>query len=252
MVQRSCGIIPIDRAQRRDRKVYAAASSLDGLQTFGGLVVDTMGFGKTRTGLLFLSYFSLCASQNRIDFLPQNDFRPSLCLAPSGIVLGQWKDTMRMFPTLITIIAYGEKPSDPNEARNWVSATAMREAPAKTTHWPKHLRFVFDRQNPKACYVVLLSSYETFAARTLITHNKVVKNRVKKTFESKWADVFRVVLLDEGHRLRHSNTKTYASVSLLNADVHWFLTATPVINSARVCLLFGLVRRSMLIRSRMY
>lgn len=152
MIQRSCGTIPINKDRQSEEEILSTASDLESVQTYGGLVVDTMGFGKTFTGLLFVAYYSLCAAEGLIVNLEEH--RPTLCVGPSGIVLHQWREAISKFPSLIPIIAHGEKPSNPKFARNWVSATAMREAPRRLTRWPRHLRFVFDRDDSRASRVV--------------------------------------------------------------------------------------------------
>lgn len=233
MIQRSCGIIPVNRERTSVITVICAAEELESVRTFGSLVVDIMGFGKTLTELLFLAYYALCAAQ---DVIPsQTEHRPALCVAPSGIVLHQWQKAIAQFPTLISIIAHGEKSSNPKFANNWVSATAMREAPASLKHWPPHLRYIFDKTNLATSSVVTLSSYETFSTRTVSVHIRRTKSKKeKKTYESKWTNRFDVIILDEGHKLRHPGTKTYANIKALSADVHWFLIVTSIINNSLV------------------
>lgn len=41
-------------------------------------------------------------------------------------------------------------------------------------------------------------------------------------------------MCDEGHRARHTDTKTFASISQLEAPINWFLMATPVMNNLMV------------------
>jgi SNF2 family DNA or RNA helicase len=221
----------LDPERAKDSKLAGAAAKLESVQTYGGIIVDTMGFGKTYTSLLFLAVYA-----QSLSFSNTQSHRPALCIAPSGIVLHQWQEAICKFPSLVLIIAYGERATASRLSSNWVSATAMREAPHKLTNWPAHLRYVFDKSNKAASNVVILTSYDTWASRTLQTKRSITKGgRQKKTFESRWANVIGPLLLDEGHKLRHRRTKIYASVRQLNAEIIWFLTATPVINDSLVC-----------------
>lgn len=233
MMMRSWGRIPLCPDRTGNQALIAACDRLESVRTFGGFLVDTMGFGKTFTSLLFLSYQALCSAQK---LLPgQTAYKPTLCVVPSGLVLFQWIEAIERFPDLVLIVGHGERPQSSNSRRWWISATAMREAPANLKHWPKHLQYVFNQSDPRAASVVVLSSYETFASRTIVVHREQFKSgRIKKNYESKWKDIIGTVLMDEGHRLRHTYTKYHHSIRCLSANVHWFLTAMPAINLATV------------------
>jgi hypothetical protein len=230
MLQRSCGTVPITAQFIQDEAICKAASDLKSCRTWGGFVLDTMGFGKTYMALLFLNYYAMHAR-------PTNGYRPHLIVVPSGIVLDQWiKAIYDAFPDLTLILAHGERPHAAKYAQNWISATAMREAPASLTNFPSHLTYIFDKSNPTAAKTVLLTSPETLQSRTL---QKTVymdnRGKQRKKYSSRFEGIFEVVLLDEGHRFRYTWTRIYAAVKHLNADIHWFLTGTPIQNNAHVC-----------------
>lgn len=104
---------------------------------------------------------------------------------------------------------------------NRVLATAMRETPKELQHWPKHLQYVFDRSNPRSAKTVILSSYETFASRTLEIHpNPPDSKRKGKSYTSQWTSLIGTVIIDEGHRLRRSSTKLFDSIQQFQANVH--------------------------------
>lgn len=69
-------------------------------------------------------------------------FKPILCVVPSGLVLFQWLEGLEKFPNLVIIVGYGEQPPASSSKRQWVSATAMKEAPNNLRHWTRHLRYV--------------------------------------------------------------------------------------------------------------
>ena len=118
-------------------------------------------------------------------------------------------------------------------ANAWVLAYAMTLAAGDHWLWPSHLCYIFDTADPKASRAVVLSTYDTFVQRTIITtwKPKVEYKPLKKTYVSKWANVIGTAILDKRHKLCHQTTQLYVAVKLLAADSHWFLTATPIVNS---------------------
>jgi hypothetical protein len=107
------------------------------------------------------------------------------------------------FADLLLIVAHGEKP-EPKYAELWVSSTAMKQAPKNRKHWPDKFNYIFDPNDSKASKTVMLSTYDTFASRTIITTmEKRDKKKDRKRYVSKWNGVFNMVFLDEGHKLRH-------------------------------------------------
>ena len=230
MIQRSCGEWPLTAEQQKDPILVRTAHELRSPLTFGGILVDTMGFGKTFTALLYLSIYSSHLAKS------SGPHKPTLCLGPSGVVLHQWHEALKKFPSLVVLQAYGEKV---HSTSNWISAHAMKYAPQDITLWPAHLRYIFDHTDPRASQVVILSSYDTFATRTVqvVKKKNADGTRTRKIFTSSWSEVFATVVLDEGHKLRNPRTKIYASIKALAVDVLWFLTATPVMNISTVSLI---------------
>lgn len=83
----------------------------------------------------------------------------------------------------------------------------MKQTPPDLGQWPQHLRYVFDFTDAKLSRTVILSSYETFAGRTITTTCKKRPGRHdKKSFESKWKSIIGIAVMDEGHKLRHQWT----------------------------------------------
>jgi hypothetical protein len=142
-------------------------------------------------------------------------------LVLAGVVLSQWIEAMKLFPTIRVLYMHGEKPADPVLARDWISSTAIREAPRKMTHWPAHLRYIWNINDPRASSVVLLSSPETWQGRTLQEYKSKDENsKITITHSSRVAGKFEVVLLNEGHRFRHRDTRIFAGVYQLQADIY--------------------------------
>ena len=228
MLQRSCGKYPLSNKLKGVPDAVEAAKKLRSIQTFGGMLVCGMGLGKTYTSLLFLMNYILHVPKTK-------QHRPHLILVPAGVVLSQWVEALKLFPAIRVLYMHGEKPTDPVLARNWISPLAMKEAPGKLTNWPPYLRYIWDTKDPQASSAVLLSSPETWQRRTLQEH-KLDDERggTTITHSSRVAGKFKVVLLDEGHRFRYQDTKIFAGVYQLQADIYWFLTGTPMQNSAMV------------------
>ncbi len=77
------------------------------------------------------------------------------------------------------------------------------------------------------CHFMKSSSSEFW--RLLSNESNSIKK--KKIYESKWTEVFNMILLNENHRMRHSEIKIFANVQCLKTNIHWFLTITFIINN---------------------
>lgn len=259
MLQRSTGGIPVSEERAQDPEVASACLSLESVCTFGGYLVDVTGMGKTDTALGFASQYALYGRYaNHSD-----GHRPMLITTPNGAVFSQWVDKIfHNYQDLTLIISNDDKPSDAKFLKNWVSSTAMREAPHKLDNWPDHLRYVFNINDSRASKVVIISPFDSHSARTMdVTYRKpyavptekvagrrrrarrAVASRTKAhkdhqgevpVFTTKWKGRFSVVICDEGHRVRHVMTKIHASIQQLGAKIYWFFTATPVMNTLMV------------------
>lgn len=230
MLLKTLGYIPVPADAPDD--VKEAASTLIDLATGGGMLVDGMGLGKTYTAILFLVYYILYAMGNR------TAYKPHLILVPSGVVLKQWLDSLAHFPQLVVLSCYGERPAKSQDRIRWISATAMRDAPSKLEYWPRGFEYVWDQNDPRAANVVILSSPETWAGRTL--DEEYIYNEStgieELVYSSSCRGLFEIAILDEGHRYRSMNTQMFHALKHLNAQYHWFLTGTPVINNINVRL----------------
>lgn len=243
MLQRTHGYIPVAREWAEKSEVAAALEILKSVKTYGGIVADIPGLGKTATALLYMCLDALYATH--VNEKGQVDHRPFLLLVPSGPVFNQWLQLItKHFNDLHLIISVGSRAPEPRFDRMWISSTAMQEAPHTLNRWPQHLKYVFDHQDPKASRTVILSTYDTHAERSIKTtfrkpkigESHLVhwmeseKKFVVPVYSSHLENVLRAVILDEGHRARNPLTKLHQSVAQLRSPVHWFLTATPIIN----------------------
>ena len=102
MLQRTIGYIPPTKHDVSHNDPESAR--LSSLVTHGGIVADTMGLGKTFLALLFINYLALYGQPCQ--------HKPTLILAPNGVVLNQWLEAIyRSFPDLAILLVHGERPS---------------------------------------------------------------------------------------------------------------------------------------------
>lgn len=211
----------------------AAAEKLKAIRTFGGVLVDNMGLGKTFTSLIYLEW----VIQNFTPTTP-GSYKPHLILAPAGPVIEQWRqDILKNFKGINLILAYGDSPPDAASSVKWISSKAMSGYPKNIAKFPAGLRYIFDRDNKMAAKTVILTSYDTLAGRTLKKPRRQPGNN--KPFKpadwiGKWRGVFHTVMLDEGHKVRNPLTNIHVAVARLNARHHWFITGSPIQNRSSV------------------
>ncbi|MCJ1377918.1 hypothetical protein MMC17_001014 [Xylographa soralifera] len=149
MLQRTCGTIPVPSTHLRNPTTAAAVHQLQSIKTFGGIIVDEPGFGKTPLALLFASYHAMFAAHVDENGAPSQ--KPMLFVVPPGAVISQWQEMIHtLFPQLTLVISNGEKPPASKFVSNWVSNAAMRDAPDRLDKWPEHLKYMFDTQDPRA------------------------------------------------------------------------------------------------------
>ena len=166
MAQRSVGGALIQEERLADPAVREAAEKLKCLATGGGYLVDSTGLGKTMTSCLFINQHAEHADHKGV-------YRPTTVETPNGAVFSQWCDTLwDNFKGLVPIISNDEKPYDPKFKNNWVSSTAMREAPDSLEHWPEHLKYIFDARNPASAKAVIITPYDTHKDRTVFAEWK--------------------------------------------------------------------------------
>ena len=237
MLQHTLGIVPSVQPSNAYplEKLQKDAIDVLGPRTFGGLVCDTMGLGKTLATILFMNVFA-----NYLYTDTEVEHRPILLLVPSGVVLEQWRSEIaEKFPDLTVIVAYGDKPEGSMKSkRNWIGPKEMRVGPGSKSY-SQDLSYIWDIEDPKASRAILLTSYDTWQARTL--RSSLVKSRSSDGqlveeihYHSAYKGAFALVIMDEGHRLRNRETKAHIAVRELECEYHWFITATPSINNLSV------------------
>lgn len=228
---RAFGMLPVANKRDEEPAVKEALLYLDSPHLGGAVIAHATGLGKTAIALCIASFITQWGELHLENGTPNH--RPMLVVTPAGPVCGQWADEIATnFPNLLLIIASSEDTKQ-RFSSYWVSGTAMREAPGKLDNWPSHLRYVFDKTDSRASRTVVLTSFESFGARTTTTEPDPMKEGAT-VYVSHWVGIFIAIFLDEGHRIRHQGTRLNQSIVQLGAPASFVLTATPVINHITV------------------
>ena len=160
-----------------------------------------------------------------------------LILISNVIVLSQWKNIiLKNFSNLTLIVTHDENASK-YKSRNWMFVVVMKNVSQSLRHWSAKLQYIFNDSMRAVFRIVILSIYDTFIARILIKTSIEKDDEEKKSqilYFSKWKKVFRVMIVNENHRLKHSWTKSHHAMRTLETNVHWFLIAIFVINNSVV------------------
>lgn len=223
-------------AKSEPEKVKAMKANLREFPiTGGGLLVDQMGLGKTKTMLAFLSY-TFTVRFEELKRQGHNVWRPTLVVVPAGLVVEQWRqDIMDNFPDIELVLAYGNSAPE-GLAANFLS----RQDQCLLGHhaFPKRLKWLFDHTQERAYKTVVLTSYETFTERTLDSDSDATPRRKRgkkvKGKSSQYKDMFSMAIFDEGHRLKKRGTARHMAAKLVNAEYNFFITGTPVTNAPEV------------------
>lgn len=248
LLYRSFGFVPRFSAAVDSPLVREARERCSCFASRGAIVADGTGLGKTLTVLLALGLVLNVFSSGKVHLnpgdapslvLPQNDLQkvvgkrhlPSLIICPSVLVLTQWQEEIRKsFPDIEIIISAESAPAK-HLLKNWVSSTQIKYP---DTRFPQHLKYIFDARSEKASRTVILSVPMTHAARSLLKGNSTILTTDYESYTCAWEGRYRIVVLDEAHRYRHTNTKLWMSIFKLTADYHWMVTASPIVNNVTV------------------
>ncbi|KAI0386817.1 SNF2 family N-terminal domain-containing protein [Hypomontagnella monticulosa] len=201
---------------------------LRGPKYHGGILADSMGLGKTLTTVACLD---ILASQ-RLNASIENGkskYRPMLILTPNSTVAAQWVEEIEQLSSqrgIHRIIISGSgAEKKPHQTR--VHCLSCDEF---NFDWPSSLNYVWDEDNFEAARAVFVMSIDTWSGRTcMTTENKSGGKEWKSSFTEKGRK-FSVVVVDEAYKIRHSATRNWKSVALLERQFTLLVTATPCMN----------------------
>lgn len=183
----------------------------------GGIIADTMGFGKTVKVLLNIVNGR---ADHKSDISDENHPLQTLIVVPSAL-LGQWYEEA---------LKHCEEGINKGE---WGIGLVMcfKSAEAKWTQ-------------PSSIYknTVVFTSYDTVrqSLRSRTSRKSLsVRKRVDRSEQDEGSQrgplhrtKFLRIILDEGHEIRSRDTQTLRAIQELDAEFRWVLTGTPMINGS--------------------
>lgn len=222
------------------------------MQTFGCIVADGTGLGKTKEGLLALAF--AVAFHSEVDDASEIQHKPSLLAVPAAAV-AQWAEEIaRCWPMFTLVISY-DKEAIPDKLKDHViSPTAYKKFATKGTPL-KNFQYVFKTDDARASNVVMLTPVDTHAERATrveieVTrkvlsfipprHNRKGKEifekpeETKKTYSTNLVGRWEIAIVDEAHCVKTLGTRNFAGIYSVQAKYKILLTATSMQNKQSV------------------
>lgn len=145
-------------------------------------------------------------------------YLPTFVATPTSLV-NQWiVEVADFFPFFQIIVSYdeglGAGTSRPDIEK--ISSTAMKHFPdtIRGKSFPKDIRYIVDKKDPRALSVLFITSYDTHSSRAIKMTRKTKKNgKIQKKYHTKWAKRFGIAIADEAPRLKNMGTKTHIGFS---------------------------------------
>ncbi|KAJ5181125.1 hypothetical protein N7491_000679 [Penicillium cf. griseofulvum] len=191
-----------------------AATKLEDLQTYGAILADGTGFGKTKQCLLAALIFSILSTENM----------PMLLLVPAPL-LSQWvQEVRRDWGGLVPILSY----EDP-VLKEQMLGSRLTVHQMWNLSFPQNLRYILDKTNPDAQKVLIITSYETHIRRT----SWVITKKDGDYWATRHDNHFGLVIADEAHRVKNKQTAIASILKMQQPRALIFATATPIFNSIR-------------------
>lgn len=210
----------------RAERVSSAAGKLRDLQIYGAMIADGTGFGKTKQCLLAALLFSFLTTENK----------PALLITPTSVIY-QWLTEIQThwLGGLHPILSHGRFSVDGVDELSRKEMAGLK--------FPSHLEYLLDQNNPEARKALIITSYETHKARTLMhvfeqvedVSNQPTRIRKIRTVHSA---KFGLLVADEAHKTKNKSTTMWALLSIQRFSNAIFATATPMFNAVRVSLIF--------------
>ncbi|KAI1116294.1 P-loop containing nucleoside triphosphate hydrolase protein [Nemania sp. NC0429] len=210
---------------------------LKGPKYFGGILADSMGLGKT---LVTVALVDLLVTQ-RLNVLRTEDgaskYRPILLIVPNATVANQWVHEFEQVTdesTLHHIVV-----SCPGMDESAVQGRVVLLDRENFLQWPDKLSYMWNQDNPQASRVVLITTMESWAVRTVTTLDPSKGGAWTSSFTEEGRS-FSLVIVDEAHKVKNHRTKNWRSVYFLERQFTLLITATPCMNT--LTDLFGLAK----------
>ncbi|KAL2801512.1 P-loop containing nucleoside triphosphate hydrolase protein, partial [Aspergillus granulosus] len=204
----------------------------------GGILADDCGLGKT---LQALTLIWSRAGRKRSE---TGRWGPTLIIAPTTVIPVWIREATHRFGDDLTLKLF-----------YWSSEHATDKTVKNLTINDRDLILFLEKldwKDPQTSRTIVLTSYETWSARTIVEAGKStdpvapeieeageIQDRIgtstsasrdKSRWNSSVAGQFLRVVLDEGHKAKNILSRVHQSIRLLNAKHVWVLTATPMLN----------------------
>jgi hypothetical protein len=246
------GRIDVDKLLSKSKQPYAfdvekvrrAAERLHDLLVHGVVLADDVGFGKTKQ-LLLIGYLHMLLGDKNL---------PTLLVAPSTLVHGWIKEIRAHWKCFQLVVSFEDHDWKKELALSSLTAAHMQNFGVIENALPKHLSWLFDKNDPKAKSGLVITSYETHKARTTERSVEQVaegehydpprmkangkpdwlrRPRYDVQWKTKFAGVWGLLLADEAQKVKNYHTGLSASLYCQNIPKIVLATATPFHNHLR-------------------
>lgn len=196
------------------------------------ILADNMGLGKTFQSLSVI-YFSMFHGPHSAD--GQDDYLPTLIIAPSTEILLLWVEEIAAHYPAISVIVAANLPRDRFTRLEGKLDISLVGRKGCVEQWPKKLSYVWSHTDRRAERTIIISTIDTYASRTV---RKIRGENNQITHRSRWTDMdrsFRTMWIDEAHRLRNTDTVAYHAIKETKYEGVVLVTATPSFMEHKVC-----------------
>lgn len=255
MLLRLFGTVPLPPDHAARKEVKEALARLQRLQTYGCVLADATGLGKTIETLLAMAF----ARQ----FFDTEVDCPFLLMVPANAVLQWAREINKYWKCFALAISYDKDAleSSPKLKQYVVSAAAVKELPKRdrlnrTRDSGHDLSYLFDGSTRNKGTIFLTSldtQYERLVFAEEVTepaesydppqydddgHETLKKEeRIIHQWNSAMIGQFFMTVIDEAHTIKNPATKNWATSSLAGSEYTILITATPMQNTSGVSAL---------------
>ncbi|KAH0288518.1 hypothetical protein KCU62_g5009, partial [Aureobasidium sp. EXF-3399] len=233
------------------QKVREAAEVLRDLMVHGCLLCDDVGFGKTKQGLLVACLNQLLSHDTNPDYPEEVLHRPSLLVVPSSLIHPWIVEIREHWKCFELVVSFDDHNFKKQLGHRTLTRSDMANFPDSI---PDHLKWAFNPRDKAARRALVITSYETHKARTVIRHMSTdkqgvhhnpplkkpngewdykVKPKRRVTWETKFSGVFGFLLADESQKVKNYNSGVSAALYSQNIPKMVLMTATPFHNHVR-------------------
>lgn len=249
MLLRTLGRIPLPESY--SESIQDALQDLQSIQTYGGIIADQTGLGKTIQTMLFLYFFTQYHTER--DSNGKAIYKPILLAVPANLLV-QWADEIRKhWANFELVISYDETSLPSVYKSQIVFSSAVKQLP-KMSLLPERFHHLLNPEDIRNKYTIWLTSIDTHGGRYVKIKKTTVPaksysppqydsdgeeklvepKKEQEEYITRMEGQFQMTLVDEGHTCKTPQTRNWAGIWLAKARYNWIITATPMINRATV------------------